>query len=159
MCNCENKPCSEGTINKKYPVLGKDLLWINGDFINKIKHSGHFTYIDENTSQIKQVYIKKVVYSNPATIVFWSDDTKTVSKCHGGDKYSPEAGLAICVNKKLCRTCKIVELFQNWIPNNTFDKNKPLEVTVKDVRNVERGKICALPASNDADVIENFLKN
>ena len=158
MCKCENKPCNEGTINKKYPVLGKDVLWINGDFIDKFKYSGHFTYVDEVTSEIKQVYIKKVIYSNPATIVIWSDDTKTVSKCHGGDNYNAEAGLAICVAKKLCRTCKIVELFQNWIPNNTFDNNKTLEVTVKDVRNVERGKICALPASIDVDVTENSLK-
>ena len=29
--------------------------------------------------------ITKVIFNDPATIVFWSDGTKTVSKCHPDD--------------------------------------------------------------------------
>ncbi len=44
--------------------------------------------------------IKDVIFNNPATIVFWSDDTKTVVKCQDGDVYDPEKGLAMAISKK-----------------------------------------------------------
>lgn len=45
--------------------------------------------------------IKKVVFNNPATIVYWKDGTKTVVKCQDGDKYDKEKGLAMAIVKKL----------------------------------------------------------
>ena len=45
--------------------------------------------------------IKKVIFHDPATIVFWNDGTKTVVKCSKDDKYSKEVGLAFCIMKKL----------------------------------------------------------
>lgn len=45
--------------------------------------------------------IKKVIFNNPATIVYWNDGTKTVVKCQDGDKYDKELGLAMCCSKKL----------------------------------------------------------
>lgn len=49
-------------------------------------------------------YIKpvKVIFNNPATIVIWSDGTKTVVKRQRGDRYNKEAGLALCYVKKFC---------------------------------------------------------
>ena len=44
--------------------------------------------------------IKKVKFNPPATIVFWTDNTKTVVKCKGED-YDPEKGLAMCISKKM----------------------------------------------------------
>ena len=44
--------------------------------------------------------IKKIVYNPPATIVFWNDGTKTVSKCESGDIYTKEMGFMLCVLKK-----------------------------------------------------------
>lgn len=44
---------------------------------------------------------ERVIYNDPATIVFWKDGTKTVVKCMEGDTYNPEVGLAMCVCKKL----------------------------------------------------------
>lgn len=44
--------------------------------------------------------IKKVIFNNPATIVFWADDTKTVVKAQEGDKFDPEKGLAMAIAKK-----------------------------------------------------------
>lgn len=43
--------------------------------------------------------IKKVIFNNPATIVFWADNTKTVVKCNGED-FDPEKGLAMAISKK-----------------------------------------------------------
>ena len=48
-----------------------------------------------------QVTPEKVIFNDPATIVFWKDGTKTVVKCMEGDIYNPEVGLAMCVCKKL----------------------------------------------------------
>ena len=44
--------------------------------------------------------IEKVIFNDPATIVYWKDGTKTVVKCQEGDTYDKEKGLAMCVTKK-----------------------------------------------------------
>lgn len=43
--------------------------------------------------------IKNVIFNPPATIVMWSDGTKTVVKCENED-YDPEKGLAMAISKK-----------------------------------------------------------
>ncbi len=43
--------------------------------------------------------IKKVIFNDPATIVFWKDGTKTVVKSYE-DKFDPEKGLAMAITKK-----------------------------------------------------------
>ncbi len=43
--------------------------------------------------------IKKVIFNDPATIVFWKDGTKTVVKAYE-DEFDPEKGLAIAIAKK-----------------------------------------------------------
>lgn len=45
--------------------------------------------------------IKKIIFNAPATIVFWSDGTKTVVKCAKGETFDPEKGVAMAVWKKL----------------------------------------------------------
>jgi len=45
--------------------------------------------------------IRKTVYSPPATVVFWSDGTKTVAKCAPHERFDREKGLAIACAKKL----------------------------------------------------------
>lgn len=44
--------------------------------------------------------IKNVIFNNPATIVFWEDNTKTVVKCGENDEFDPEKGLAMAISKK-----------------------------------------------------------
>lgn len=61
-------------------------------------------------------YIKEVIYNNPATIILWSDGTKTVSKCHSSDTYSKETGLMLCVIKKLIGSTRINDILRDWIP-------------------------------------------
>lgn len=58
--------------------------------------------------------IKKVIFNNPATIVYWSDGDKTVVKCGKDDTYSEETGLALCFMKKA--------LGNKGNYNNTFKK-------------------------------------
>lgn len=60
--------------------------------------------------------IKKVKFNPPATIVFWTDNTKTVVKCNSED-YDPEKGLAMCICKKvLGEKGNYYEVFKKWLP-------------------------------------------
>jgi hypothetical protein len=60
--------------------------------------------------------IKNVIFNPPATIVLWSDNTKTVVKCQEGDTYDPEHGLAMAIVKKMYgNTGKYCEIFKKWI--------------------------------------------
>ena len=47
------------------------------------------------------VFIEHVIYNDPATIIFWSDGTKTMVKARGGDKYTRQVGFLMCLAKKL----------------------------------------------------------
>jgi hypothetical protein len=44
--------------------------------------------------------IKDVIFNEPATIVFWTDGTKTVVKAGFGEQFDPEKGLAMAIAKK-----------------------------------------------------------
>lgn len=48
-----------------------------------------------------QPKIQKVIFNNPATIILWTDGTKTVVKCQPGDVYDKEKGFAMAYLKKL----------------------------------------------------------
>ena len=59
----------------------------------------------------------KVIFHDPATIVFWNDGTKTVVKCQPGDIYSKEMGLALCFSKKMLgNKSNFNNEFKKWIP-------------------------------------------
>jgi hypothetical protein len=45
--------------------------------------------------------IEKVLFKDPATIVFWKDGTKTVVKAQRKEKYDPEKGLVMAMVKKI----------------------------------------------------------
>lgn len=74
------------------------------------------------------IYIKNVIFNDPATIVFWSDSTKTVVKCQPGDKFDPEKGLAMAITKKtMGNTGSYCNVFKKWIKEK---KNTNDEVTI-----------------------------
>lgn len=45
--------------------------------------------------------IKDVIFNPPATIILWSDNTKTVVKAYDDDIYDPEKGIAMAISKKM----------------------------------------------------------
>lgn len=63
-------------------------------------------YCVNDVNCINEIYsrreheIKKVIFNEPATIVFWADGTKTVVKCSKDDIFDPEKGLAMAIAKK-----------------------------------------------------------
>ena len=45
--------------------------------------------------------IDRIIFNDPATIVFWEDGTKTVVKCMSGEKFERYAGFAAACMKKM----------------------------------------------------------
>lgn len=65
--------------------------------------------------------IIKVIFNDPATIVFWSDGTKTVVKADG-EKFDPEKGLAMAISKKfLGNKGNYYREFEKWLPVESAD--------------------------------------
>ena len=61
--------------------------------------------------------IKNVIFNDPATIVLWEDNTKTVVKAQGEDVFDPEKGLAMAIVKRaLGNKGHYCEIFKQWIP-------------------------------------------
>ena len=48
-----------------------------------------------------QLAVERVIYADPATIVYWGDGTKTIVKCHEGDMFDERTGFLLCCAKKL----------------------------------------------------------
>lgn len=64
--------------------------------------------------------IKQVIFNNPATVVLWSDGTKTVVKCSENDTFDPEIGLAMAICKKAFgNTGAYNEVFKKWVPETS----------------------------------------
>ena len=67
--------------------------------------------------------IKNVIFNDPATIVFWTDGTKTVVKCQDGDIFNPEMGLAMAISKKaLGNKGNYCNEFKKWLPETEIEK-------------------------------------
>jgi hypothetical protein len=60
------------------------------------KMLGGFTF-----NRNRELKVEKVIFNKPATIVFWSDNTKTVVVCGENDTYDKEKGFYIACAKKL----------------------------------------------------------
>ena len=59
--------------------------------------------------------IKKVIFNEPATIIFWEDGTKTVAKCQEEDKYDREKGMLVCMVKKAMGSKWLNKNLDYWI--------------------------------------------
>lgn len=80
--------------------------------------------------------ITKVVFSPPATIVFWSDNTKTVVKAdYRYEQYDPEKGIAMAVAKKMLgdNKGKYYDIFKYW--KKKYEEQETLEK--KESSNIE----------------------
>lgn len=61
-------------------------------------------------------HITNVIFNKPATIVIWSDGTKTVVKAGKKEKYDREKGLAMCIAKKfLGNKGSYYNTFKEWL--------------------------------------------
>lgn len=68
--------------------------------------------------------IKQVIFNDPATVVIWSDEKKTVVKCQEGDTFDKEKGIAMAICKRLYGN---ESNFNNLIKKWTEPKTKKAE--------------------------------
>ena len=70
-----------------------------------------------NLDTASNLSITNVIFNPPATIVFWSDKTKSVVKCDPKEEYDPEKGIAMAICKKLIGDNKrdYYNVFLHWI--------------------------------------------
>ena len=93
--------------------------------VSYIPYSDLYNRITSNTQTPKQKAmnsITNVIFNNPATIVFWSDGTKTVVKCDERDEFDPEKGLAMAICKKYFGGGFYNDIFKKWIPKEETPK-------------------------------------
>lgn len=57
-------------------------------------------YVKEHPTPPTLPLPERVIFHDPATIVYWNDGTKTVVKCQPGDVFSAEVGLTTAMLKK-----------------------------------------------------------
>ena len=80
--------------------------------------------VSNNIGEQNLVEIKNVVFNPPATIVFWTDNSKTVVKAEN-EIFDPEKGLAMAIAKKaLANKGNYYETFKKWMPK-TESKEEP----------------------------------
>lgn len=86
-----------------------DPSWLRDTFVK-------VNYVKYNKPKPTPLAISKVIFNDPATIVFWSDKSKTVVKAER-DKFDPEKGLAMAISKKfLGNQGNYYNTFKKWLP-------------------------------------------
>lgn len=92
-------------------------------------YGGNLTHHESSMKKLYLNEITKVIFNDPATIVFWRDGTKTVVKCNPGDKFDPEKGLAMACTKKLFGNNGFYyDIFRKWLPEEEKEKLIGLDV-------------------------------
>lgn len=104
----------------------------NKDLINKLLFGA------------KMPAIKKVIFNEPATIIYWSDDSKTVVKASKSETFSKETGLAYAISTKYFETMGFKS------PRGTFKKvvKNAFDMTEK---TKEKKALKALKAAEEDD--------
>lgn len=97
----------------KNNIKSLDEFWPTNILEKEYCHHDFRTTIDLYERNVlgmfKQIEIKKVIYNNPATIVFWTDGTKTIVKCSKTDIFDEQTGLLMCIAKKFLGNTKVIE--------------------------------------------------
>lgn len=97
---------------------GSKILWTDPEYVVPTALDEANNYCMYDTVNSSRMMIKKVIFNNPATIVFWSDSSKTVVKSHLDD-YDPEKGLAMAIAKKaLGNEGNYYNVFKKWLPKD-----------------------------------------
>ena len=77
--------------------------------------------------------VERVVFSDPATIVFWADRTKTVVKCMPGEKFERYAGFMAACMKKMFGSTSRAKKIMNECAVDQVKTEKKKAVAVPDM--------------------------
>ena len=101
-------------LNEAKQMIRAESPHTDSDFLDSVLYGKKLFDLGYGTPQT--LSIVNVIFNDPATIVFWSDGTKTVVKKQEGDSFDPEKGLAMAISKKMLgnKGCYF-NLFKTWI--------------------------------------------
>lgn len=107
-------------VDDMYPEIAKYCEYdiaATKEAVNNIYGIGGHIPAVRYTTPAAYFKIEKVIYNDPATIVFWKDGSKTVVKACEDDEYDPEKGLAMAISKKaLGNKGNYYETFKKALP-------------------------------------------
>lgn len=83
-----------------WTTISQDISKTIEGWVNSLKNDNE-SNLNKKQKKEEKLVIKKVIFSDPATIVLWNDGTKTVVKTQNGDPYDPEKGLAMACMRKM----------------------------------------------------------
>ena len=117
------------TLRKKDINLRKKNEGRNEMPVERKSTSSCVYYAATTAKSVSAPSIKKVIFNYPATIVLWSDGSKTVVKCQDGDIYDPEKGLAMAISKKaLGNKSNYCNEFKKWLPEEEEEEEGTVEL-------------------------------
>ena len=115
---------NQGGLYSKNNLSDKETLYFKND-VNLTKKLCNSLY---GISNVKPK-IKKVIFNDPATIIFWNDGTKTVVKANG-ESFDPEKGMAMAISKKMLgNEGRYYETFKKWLPKEK-DSNEYMDLPI-----------------------------
>lgn len=83
---------------------------------SKLEDSKHDVEMTQKAYKMISTCIVKVIFNDPATIVFWGDGTKTVVKAVN-EPFDPEKGLAMAIAKyHFGNKGNYYNVFRKWLP-------------------------------------------
>ena len=82
------------------PLLFEIRLVYEKPILHHIYDNNYLAFSPEMMTLNNIPEVKKVIFNDPATIVYWKDGTKTVVKCQDGDYFDLEKGFAMAFLKK-----------------------------------------------------------
>ncbi len=81
--------------------------------------------------------IKNVIFNPPATIVFWTDGSKTVVKCNAKDEFDPEKGLAMAIAKRCANNSDdFYKEIKKWVEKSGYKQVDDMKALVKEIKRV-----------------------
>lgn len=116
----------------------KELCYCRNDVeITKKAYNSFF-----GTKNTATMGIRKVIFNDPATIIFWNDWTKTVVKADG-EAFDPEKGMAMAISKKMLgNEGNYYDVFKKWLPNDVSSDiltvKQLAEITGKSIKRIQR---------------------
>ena len=123
------------------------------DFKKSLENAAHQLELQE---AVRRPKITKVIHNDPATVVKWTDGTKTVVKCGEHDKYDPEKGLAMAMAKKYFgNEGKYYNEIAKWLPAEGDNAQTKKAKNSKECAKCGESKSSEVPL--DRDELKQFL--
>lgn len=131
--------CNDYSGFTKVRFLGNDNgYWLADDQITYARGNDYIKYLEycknKNSIGLRRDSIKNVIFNPPATIVFWSDGTKTVVKAKNED-FDPEKGLAMAISKKMLgNNGSYYNVFKKWLPKEDTSTEESLSDAINSLK-------------------------